>query len=590
MNGKRSACTVAMAATAILLVACSGSHAPVAAGSPADQTGAGGQNGSTSVTTTIIPGLNVQGPALPLNDVANITFGLAASQLATEMTPTVLFAPALAPVPPAQCDSGYSAPLTPLAPPGGVQGRVTAADINSPQADQGWACNMKLVSNYGDLPGGFRTWRYTDTQGHTCAYYDTSFAGGPTAIVSLGGGPSLGVAVLDMDDPAHPQLVKTLTDSLAMLAPHESLNLNAKRGLLAADVGNAATLPGTMAIYDISGDCRNPVLKGQFPSITGHESGFSPDGNTFWIAGGFGYIQAIDVTDPTQPKELWRGPYYSHGLNFSADGDTLYHTDTVNGNLGLMDVSEIQNRDANPRVRDIARVSWPTATIPQNTVPFTRDGHQYLLEFEEFAFRFNPATVNDSPGAARILNIDDPAHPFIVSNIRLAVNMQAEHKAADLDPTPLPPNQVLGYAFHYCALPTQDNPQIAACSTITSGLRVFDISDVAHPREVAYFLAPPKAGRLLKALQPLTAGGSVLSQNVANLTNTLTGVLPNVTAAVPDPSILTTEILDVGPGELAFSQPAFDPARCQIWYTDSISGFYVLQVPQSIWAGCTAQP
>ncbi len=43
--------------------------------------------------------------------------------------------PKLAPVPPAVCGAGSHA----LA---GEQGRVTAADIASPQAAQGWTCNL----------------------------------------------------------------------------------------------------------------------------------------------------------------------------------------------------------------------------------------------------------------------------------------------------------------------------------------------------------------------------------------------------------------------------------------------------------------
>ena len=468
----------------------------------------------------------VVGPTLPLNDLEAM-LALPPTALAKELTPTILDGPALAAVPPAQCDAS-SVPLA------GEQGRVTQADINSPQAAKGWTCNTAVVGHLS-TPGGFRVWRYTDTAGHTCAYYDTSFTA-PLNLVSLVGGPSLGVAVVDMTDPAHPKLVKLLT-SLAMLSPHESLNLNTTRGLLAAEVGNALTLPGTMDIYDVHADCRNPVLQSETPTATGHESGFSPDGKTFYVAGGAGYIYAFDVTDPKHPRQLWRGAYYSHGLNLSADGNTLYQTDPINGNLGLLDVSQIQARKPNPQVTDISRVSWPTVSIPQNTIPFTSNGHHYLVEFEEFAFRFNPVTIDDAVGAARILNIDDPAHPSITSNVRLQVNMQANHEAADVDPTPLAATQILGNAMHYCALPTQVDPQILACSSINSGLRVFNISDPAHPREVAYFVSPPKADRL--------------------------------------PGLL--------PGDAALSQPAFDPATREIWYTDAVSGLWVVKLSAAAW-------
>lgn len=109
-------------------------------------------------------------------------------------------------------------------------------------------------------------------------------------------------------------------------------------------------------------------------------------------------------------------------------------------------------------MHEVSRSTWDTVSIPQNTVPFSSSGHPYLLEFEEFAFCFNPVTVADKVGAARILDIDDPANPSLVSNIRLEVNMQAQHEAADGDPSALPPTLVFGNAFHYCALPTQVNP------------------------------------------------------------------------------------------------------------------------------------
>jgi hypothetical protein len=471
------------------------------------------------------PAHAIAGPTLPLNDLERM-LSLTSSQLAVMDTPVFAPAPPVRATPPAHCGSG-SHPLT------GMQGRVTRADLSLPEAPKGWTCNLAEVAHYA-TPGGFRVWRYTDPAGHTCAYYDTSFVT-PANIISIAGGPSLGVEVLDVSNPDHPRHTATLT-SLAMLAPHESLNLNAKRGLLAAEVGNGLTAPGSMSVYDVRSDCRHPRLLSQLAIPTGHESGFSPDGRTFWVAGGAGYISAIDLTDPRHPRTIWRGAYYSHGLNLSADGKTLYQTDPINGNLGLIDVSQIQDRVAHPKVHDISRITWNPISIPQNTVPFTTHGHHYLLEFDEFAFRFNPATVNDAPGAARIINIDNPRRPRITSNLRLAVQMRQNHVHADSDPGELP-NQVFGYAMHYCAVPRVVDPQIVACSAINSGLRVFNISDPAHPREVAYFVSPPNP------------------DDQKNLT----------------------------PGDLALSQPAFDPARREIYYTDAVSGFYVLRLTAAAW-------
>src|SRR4051812_16204324 len=470
---------------------------------------------------------SAQAPTLPLNDFDSLLSLTGPQQVAPSGPVQEMPHPKLRPVPRAKCSAG-SRPLH------GTQGRVTSADATSPAADDGWTCNLTVTSRFADMPGGFRTWRYEDRAGHVCAFYDTSLVS-RAGVISYAGGPSLGVVVLDMADPSHPKQTAALTTD-AMLAPHESLNLNARRGLLGAEVGNGTTLPGTFDLYDVSEDCRHPVLQSELPIPFGHESGFSPDGKTFWTAGGGGTVSAIDMSDPKMPHVIWSTPLFSHGLNLSDDGNTLYQTDPINGNLGILDVSEVQARRPDPQVREISRVTWPTVSIPQNSVPLQIAGDPYLLEFDEFAFRFNPATVDDRVGAARLIDLAHPAHPRVKSDLRLEVNMRDVHQQTHDDPYPLP-GQALGYGAHYCAAPREVDPEIVACSFLNSGLRVFDVRDPAHPREVAYYVSPPNAG-------------SVAGETA---------------------------------GDLAFSQPAFDPAKREVWYTDAVSGFYALRIDKSVW-------
>ena len=66
---------------------------------------------------------------------------------------------------------------------------------------------------------------------------------------------------------------------------------------------------------------------------------------------------------------------------------------------------------------------------------------------------------------------------------------------------------------------------------------MFDISDVAHPREIGYYVAPPK---------PRSENGYTES-------------------------------------DFAMSQPAFAPERREVWWSDGTSGFYVLRVDKSVW-------
>src|SRR4051794_33606942 len=189
-------------------------------------------------------------------------------------------------------------------------------------AAKGLNCNVTLIGHQG-TEGGFKTLRYVDGQGHECAFYDTTLLF-PLNAFNPGGG-SAGVAVLDMSDPAHPKQTDTLTEA-PMLSPHESVNLNTRRGLLAAVNGNLTTEPGVVAIYDVHDNCQHPVLK----SLThvarfGHESGFAPDGKTFYATStALQSITAIDVTDPSSPHAVWHGNIFAHGMTISDDGKRAY--------------------------------------------------------------------------------------------------------------------------------------------------------------------------------------------------------------------------------------------------------------------------
>ncbi len=345
-----------------------------------------------------------------------------------------------------------------------------------------------------------------------------------------------------MADPAHPVQTDTLT-ALPMFSPHESLNLNVKRGLLAAVNGNPATAPGLVAIYDVHADCRHPVLDSTAPVARfGHESGFSPDGNTFdATATAVQAITAIDVTNPTTPHALWQGNIYAHGMSLSDDGNRAYIADPLGGDMLILDTSEIQARKPNPQTWEISRLTWSPSSIPQNAIPFTEHGKPYVLEFDEYTnATLNPTGNPDGVGAARIIDISDETQPRVVSDIRLQVDQPADHHAAAGDPGTNNPAQ--GYAAHYCNIPTRVDPKIVACSFIASGLRAFDISDVTAPKEIAYFVAPPN---------PSPENGFMAS-------------------------------------DYAMSQPAFVPERHEIWYSDGVSGFYALRVDPSVWPGNNA--
>ena len=447
-------------------------------------------------------------------------------------TPSVAPAVSTAAVPDAPCGPGDH--------PEATQGRTPAADFASGRSNLGYTCNASLVGHLSSR-GGFRVWRYVDAAGHACAFYDSAQIF-PTGLLS--DSHRLGVYVVDVSDPAHPVLTDNLL-TLAMQSPHESLSFNPVRGLLAADMGTPATGPGIVDVYDVRQDCRHPQLDSSLlVGNLGHEGAFSPDGRTFWVTSVVGNLTALDLTNPKLPRILYVNlTLRPHGLNISDDGNTLYMADLGSSPYGLtiLDVSQIQARKANPQVSVLSRLSWPNVSVPQVPIPITIKGHPYLIEMDEFdADSSNPAKLAiydpTSPvGAARIIDIADPRHPFVISDIRLQVNQPAD-RAGDERNDPGASVNLGGYTGHYCGVPQRTDPGIVACGFVMSGMRVFDIRDPYHPREIAYFNMPPKT----------SGGGSATGSDDK-------------------------------------SQPAFDPAHGQIYFADGNTGLYVVQIRPGVW-------
>jgi hypothetical protein len=430
------------------------------------------------------------------------------------------------------------------------QGRVPAADVVSGRAAQGYTCNAELVSHSG-TSGGYRVARYVDVHGHTCAFYDSTTLF-PSNVVA---GKPAGTYVLDMSNPRKPVMTANLATP-AMDTPHESLRLNTARGLLVADAGSLVTQAGVVDVYSVKDDCRHPVLQSSLPvGVMGHESGFSPDGRTFWAtATATQGITAIDLTNPVLPQIIWRTTDYgSHGMAISADGTRAYlaspccnyataitgaGSDSRNGGAIILDISKVQHRTLSSPVEalpEIGRVSWPEISIPQNVIPVTIKGRRYLIEFDEFSANNVQYDPRAAVGAARVIDISDPSQPRVISRIRLAVHNTKERLSVQQN-DPGANSGSLGYSAHYCSVPRLTDPGILACSMILSGLRVFDVRDPYHPREVGYFNKP-------------AAGGSS-----------------------------------------ALSAPAFDPARGDVWYSDGASGFYAVHLTNGAWPRRGAYP
>ncbi len=432
----------------------------------------------------------------------------------------------VAPTPKATCGPGSRPEL-------GLQGRVSQADHESGRAADGYTCNTELVGSIVDpsaqgTVGGFKVLRHIDQTGRECAFYDTTLLF-PTDVFDA----EAGVRAVDMSDPANPVVTATLMTP-AMLTPHESLVVS-DSGRLAAVAGNPAANVGHVDVYDVDEDCRHPKLLSSLPiAFFGHESGMSPDGDTFYVASpGTSTIQAIALEDLPLMSSAWDslGEYPSHGLSVSDDGNRIYVAG-LDG-LHIVDVSQVQERVPFPDVTEVAHLTWDTMSIPQNALPVTIGGRPYLIEIDEFG-------SGSKVGAGRIIDISDETKPAIVSNLRLEVH-EPEH-FAEIAGDPGASNPIQGYAGHYCAVPQRDEPGIVACSMIQSGLRIFDIRDPHHPEEIAYFNAP------------------ILDRQLPEPTN------------------------------YAMSAPAFAPERGEIWYSDGYSGFSAVRVTNGVWPFAPGSP
>ena len=242
-------------------------------------------------------------------------------------------------------------------------------------------------------------------------------------------------------------------------------------------------------------------------------------------------------------------------MSVSDDGNRLYMADIGLPGLTILDVSKINAHQVGPTVPLVSRLTWPEVSIPQNAIPFSENGHRYLVEVDEYTSSTAKPTSgsvqdggydpNAVVGAARIIDIQDDRHPFVVSNIRLAVN-QTSARAGDQQNDYGAKSPVQGYAGHYCNVPTAKNPTYVACSFILSGLRVFNIRDLRHPFEMGYFNAP---------------------------------------STPPSPAYV-----GLNGGNFAMSSPTFDTARNEVWYSDGFWGFYVVKLTPGAFASTAPHP
>ncbi len=469
----------------------------------------------------------------------------------------------------------------------GLQGLTTQAEIDSGAAKAGFNCNTDIVGQY---QGEGASWQLTAWK--NCAYFDQR-------LNSAEAHP--GTVVVDVSDPKNPKPTAWLSEP-AFIDPWESLKVNAARQLLGGGQRPTASLnfPGTgFSIYDISQDCAHPTLKSSIniSGSFGHTGQWAPDGKTYYITPLRNdiSIEAIDTTDPANPKLIpcvsaaagdgcgTNGFFTApaavaalprwHDLEFSKDGNTAYitmfgtfpTTNTGNGLL-LLDVSDFQQRKANPMYRVISSLTWDDGSVgAQNALPVTIRGKPYIL-FSDEGDGGTTACQQGKAGSGfpRLIDISDPKNPKIAAKLILDIHDPANCSTAINAPvqqataTATPAAGFFGFSCHYCNVDDADNATVAACNCFAAGLRIFDISDINNVKEIGY-LKPPAQGT--KGLP----GSQYANSNVTTFARNF---------------------------DWATSKPSFPKDRGMasgdIWTTSQDNGFMVVNLSRPSSGGCAS--
>jgi hypothetical protein len=396
-----------------------------------------------------------------------------------------------------------------------LQGQVTAA--MRANGFKGFNCNLQLIGQSKGDGANWQTTEFKDSAGHTCGYHGTAF--------TTAGRTHVGVPVVDLTDPTKPTPTMYL-QTTSMLDPWESLKVNDRRQLLAADNGHNGGGGPEVDIYDVSRDCRFPQLLasvavgtaaggGDVAQVIGHEGSWAPDGLTYYggdLSTNGGQYYAVDTINPSNPKLIttWvPGIANVHGMSISDDGKRGYFvslggltgspsdltdpTKPATNGLLIYDLSQIQSRVPNPQVPLISKLLWKDGSVAQHTIPVKIGGKPYVVFVDEAGSgglsgvaQAQAACAAGLPAfpLARIIDVSDETNPTIVSRLGLEVHAT---KACSLVLPDIVGLSIFTYGSHYCSVDNKQNATTLACGYFNSGIRVFDIRNPLQPKEIAYY-------------------------------------------------------------------------------------------------------
>jgi hypothetical protein len=369
----------------------------------------------------------------------------------------------------------------------GIQGDVPLPDQLDGRAMRGYNCGLDVVghNDLGRVANANMAW-----VGH-CAFV---------------AGTGSGVAVIDVSDPRRPRVTETLHGPGSDFTL-ETINARAKGDKAVLVAGRYGPAPlgtgGPIDIYDVH-DCTRPRFMSTITLPTNvHNLTITADLRRVFSTLP---LQVADISDLRHPRFLGNmddqiqtptSPLknISHEAWISDDGSRLYIGGQVVGIGEYFTIADISHWPARPP-RIISQVIGRGHSVR----PATINGHPFIVHSEESIVDQSargcvPARLNPFAGISQpwLMDVTDERHPFDVGQFRLAINEPSNCAAQSI-------SGVNG-SVHYHDVDDPKHSTFMLASMWNSGLRVADIRDPAHPREVAYFnpgmYTTPTQGSLL---------------------------------------------------------------------------------------------
>jgi hypothetical protein len=312
-----------------------------------------------------------------------------------------------------------------------------------------------------------------------------------------------GTTIVDVSDPKHPKKVWECSVPQGI----HSHKVRAANGVMLVnyEIDGAQKPPddgppqGGLGIYDVS-DPANTKPITFWKAATKGIHRFTFDGRYAYVSPCMdGYrnniVVILDLADPAKPEEVgrwwmpgqwtaggeepgWtiRGPREPRCHHPIRMGDRLYVSYWHGGGF-ILDISDMSHPKTISSINWSPPFPWPTHSLVP--IPFDIHGHRWMLVADEDVLPKDMDHEPEMPAALWMVNITDETRPTPVGSYQV--------EGIDGGPHPL---------MTACHQPVETiRGTEVPCAWFAQGLRILDIANPRHIREVASYVYDPAPGR-----------------------------------------------------------------------------------------------